>query len=349
MDKIRIVNWLLTRKCNLKCDYCAIIRNYPEMPVQYPSIGHYMKNQMSYQYVIEVLDMIKAHNQDAFHIFYGGEPMLFSGLHHVINHCNDNDIHYTIISNNTPEIQHLIKDLFNRTDYIQGFTSSVDPITDEEISSMKLQRVSKSLEGLKKLKEIQGKGKVKDVVAEITVMKNNLQYLYKLVEHLSQNEINSDITFIDIAKNKFYDFSNIRNKNLLVTKEDAKDVMESLLKSNFNIHMKEVLLPAILNILPSEMDCELEKNVHNISIDADGSVRLCLRIRGVLTPTIMAVDMIDRENDFCLSPMIKEAITEDKKKYCEFCNHTCLLMSKIIDKEESTAAELVHLSRRQGE
>jgi molybdenum cofactor biosynthesis enzyme MoaA len=349
MDKIRIVNWLLTRKCNLKCDYCAIIRNYTEMPAQYPSIGHYMKNQMSYQYVIEVLDMIKAHNPDAFHILYGGEPMLFDGLHHVINHCNDNDIHYTIISNNTPEIQSLIKNLFDKTDYIQGFTSSVDPITDEEISSMKLQRVTKSLEGLSKLKEIQGKGKVKDVVAEITVMKNNLQYLYKLVEHLSKNEINSDITFIDIAKNKFYDFSNIRDKKLLVTKEDAKDVMESLLKSNFNIHMKEVLLPATLNILPSEMDCELEKNVHNISIDADGSLRLCLRIRGILTPTIMAIDIIDRENDFCLSPMVREAIREDKKKYCELCNHTCLLMSKIIDNEESTAAELVHLSRRQGD
>lgn len=348
MDKIRIVNWLLTRKCNLKCDYCAIVRNYPDMPVQYPGISHYMKNQMSYQYVIEVLDMIKAHNPDVFHILYGGEPMLFDGLHHVINHCNDNNIHYTIISNNTPEIQQLIKNLFDKTDYIQGFTSSVDPVTDEEVKSMKLQRVAKSLEGLSKLKEIQAKGKVKDVVAEITVMKNNLQYLYKLVEHLSKNEINSDITFIDIAKNKFYDFSNIRDPKLLVTKEDAKDVMESLLKSNFNIHMKEVLLPATLNILPSEMDCELEKNVHNISIDADGTLRLCLRIRGILTPTIMAIDIIDRENDFYLSPMVREAIIEDKKKYCELCNHTCLLMSKIIDKEESTAADLVHLSRRQG-
>lgn len=349
MDTIRIVNWLLTRKCNLKCDYCAIVRNYPNMPNLYPTIGHYMKNQMSYQYVIEVLDMIKAHNADAFHIFYGGEPLLFTGLHHVVNHCNENDIYYTIISNNTQDIQPLIKDLFDKTDYIQGFTSSVDPVTDTEFSSMKLDRVTKSIEGLKKLKEIQAKGKVKDVVAEITVMKNNLKYLYQLIETLTKNEISSDVTFIDIAKTQFYDFSNITDPNLLVTKEDAKEVMNSLVNSKLDIHMKEILLSAILDILPSNMDCELEKNVHNISIDADGTLRLCLRIRGVLTPTIRADDIIDRENDFCLSSMVREAIAEDKKRYCKLCNHTCLLMSKIIDKEQSSAADLVHLDRRQGE
>ena len=349
MDTIRIVNWILTRKCNLKCDYCAIVRNYANMPDIYPTIGSYMKNQMSYQYVIEVLDMLKVHNPDVFNIFYGGEPMLFSELHEIINHCNDNDIHYTIISNNTPEIQPLIKDLFNRTDYIQGFTSSVDPVVSNKFSGTKLDRITKSIEGLKKLKEIQAKGKVKDVVAEITVMKNNLLYLYPLIETLTENEISSDITFIDIAKSQFYDFSNVTDSNLLVTQEDAKEIMTSLANSKLDIHMKEILLPAILDILPSNMNCELEKNVHNISIDANGMLRLCLRIRGVITPTICAEDIIDRENDFCLSPMVKEAIAEDKKRYCKLCNHTCLLMSKIIDNEESSAAELVHLDRRQGE
>lgn len=347
MSKVRIVNWLLTRKCNLKCDYCAIVKNYDGMPTEcYPRMKHYYKQQMTSFQVIDILDTIKRHNPDAFHIFYGGEPILFNGLNHVINHCNENEIHYTIISNNTQSIQHLIQKLFDETDYIQGFTSSVDPVVDQEFSSMKLDRVVKSIEGLKRLKEIQKQGKVKDVVAEITVMKNNLKYLYDLVRILTDEGISSDITFIDIAKNKYYDFSNIRDPKLLVTKEAAKDVIDRLLISNFNIHMKDTLLPVIYEILPSDMDCELEKGVHNIAIDADGTLRLCLRIKGVITPTIRADDFIDDRGD--VTEYTRIAIAEDKKRYCQFCNHTCLLMSKIIDSDESSSSDLVHLDRRRG-
>lgn len=346
MSKVRIVNWLLTRKCNLKCDYCAIVKNYKDMPKEcYPEMKHYYKNQLTSYQVIDILDSIKRHNPDAFHIFYGGEPLLFNGLSHVINYCNDKSIHYTIISNNTPEIQPLIKKLFDETEFIQGFTSSVDPVFVNEESS-KLDRVMKSIEGLKRLKEIQKQGKVKDVVAEITVMKHNVNYLYDLVKVLTDEGISSDITFIDIAKNNHYDFSNIKDPNLLVTKEEAKQVMDRLINSDLDIHMKDVLLPIIYEILPSEMNCELEKGVHNISIDADGTLRLCLRIKGVITPTIRADDFIDDRGN--VTEYTRAAIAEDKKRYCQLCNHTCLLMSKIIDNEESSAADLVHLDRRQG-
>jgi MoaA/NifB/PqqE/SkfB family radical SAM enzyme len=349
MSKIRIVNWLLTRKCNLKCDYCAIVKDYKGMPPEYPKMVHYYHDQMTSLHVIEILNTIKRNNPEAFHIFYGGEPMLFNGLSHIINHCNDNNIYYTIISNNTPAVQPLIKKLFDETEYVQGFTSSVDPIFCEDGSYLehtKLDRVLKSIEGFRRLKEIQKQGKVKDVVAEITVMKNNIMHLYDLVKILTDEGISSDITFIDIAKNDYYDFSNIKDPNLLVTKDEAAGVMEKLLKSDLNIHMKETLLPAIFNILPSEMDCELEKGVHNISIDSDGTLRLCLRIKGVITPTIRADDFIDDRGN--VTEYTRVAISEDKKRYCKLCNHTCLLMSKIIDNSESSSADLVHLDRRQG-
>lgn len=346
-SKIRIVNWLLTRKCNLKCDYCAIVRNYKNKPEQYPDISHYAYNQMDNQYVIKVLSIFKIHNPDMFHIFYGGEPILSFGLSNIINYCNKENIQYTIISNNTPEIQHLITDLFNKTDYIQGFTSSVDPVLDShEFDSLKLDRVTKSIEGLRRLKEIQIQGKVKDVVAEITVMKHNIKYLYNLVKTLSDSDINSDVTFIDIAKSPYYDFANISDEKLLVTAEEAQEQMNLLLNSNLNLHMKEVLIPGILKILPSNMDCEIDKNLHNITIDADGTLRLCLRIRGINTPKLYAHEVLTPGNPQAISPSAHELIKTDKKEYCKLCNHTCHLMSKYIDENDTGVDDLVHKNKR---
>ena len=38
MDTIQIANILLTRRCNLRCDYCSIVRDYAKMPFEYPKI-----------------------------------------------------------------------------------------------------------------------------------------------------------------------------------------------------------------------------------------------------------------------------------------------------------------------
>jgi len=343
MNKIRIVNWLLTRRCNLNCDYCAIVKDYDLKPPQYPDMRYYAKNEMTTSYVQNVLKLIKEHNPEAFHIFYGGEPLLRKDLPDIINFCNHYNIHYTIISNNTPQIQPLIKRLFEETDYIQGFTSSVDPVLDSTNTSK--DRIVKSIEGFKQLVEIKKQGKIKDVVAEITVMKHNVEYLYDLVKKLSENGINSDITFIDISKNPYYDFANVYDVNQLVTKEEAREPIEKLLKSDFDIHMKDQLLPMIYASLPSNMDCKIDRTLHNISIDADGSVRLCLRIRGVVTPSRIRAHELFFNNE--VSTFATLSIKEDKRRYCQLCNHTCHLMSQIINSGESEFKDLIHKNKRE--
>ena len=105
---IHIVNWILTRRCNLKCEYCRIIRNYENQPKEYPSIGYYVKNEMSTEVIKRSLLKIKKHNKNCFNIFYGGEPALRKDLGEIINFSNENNIHYTVISNNTPAIKKYI-------------------------------------------------------------------------------------------------------------------------------------------------------------------------------------------------------------------------------------------------
>lgn len=343
MSKIRIVNWLLTRKCNLKCDYCAIVKDYSMIPAKYPRIAHYMRNEMSTETVINGLTKFKAHNPDIFHIFYGGEPMLRKDLPDIINFCNKENIHYTIISNNTPAVKPLIQKLLDQTDEVKGFTASVDPVYDE-IDSKK-DRVRKSIHGLKSLIEL--KKLIPDVVAEITVMKHNVKNLYPLIQELTDNGINSDVTFIDIAKSMYYDFSNIWDENLLVNRSaELGKQFELIMKNNVDVHMKEILIPAIWDSLPSNMDCEIDKGLHNISVDADGSIRLCLRVRGTFTPNLINLRNLFYNDQ--VAHFTKMTIHQDKKKYCKLCNHTCQIMSRVIDQENLGPEDLVHLDKREG-
>ena len=343
MSKIRIVNWLLTRKCNLKCDYCAIVKNYEGMPEEYPPMSHYVKNEMTTSDVIEGLFQFKEHNPDAFHILYGGEPLLRKDLATIISFCNREDIHYTIISNNTLEILPLIIKLKQNVEgKIKGFTASIDPVFFDESQSE--DSIRKSLQGFASLKAM--KDDVEDVVAEITVMKHNQQYLYQLVQMLTDHGINSDITFVDIAKSPYYDFSNIYDRELLVGPSAMlADQFQKINDNDVDVHMKNVLLPGMWGTLPSNMDCEIEKNLHNVSVDADGTIRLCLRIRGVSAPKLVTIkDLFDQDHN--VSPIAHAAIKNDKKMYCKLCNHTCHLMSKYIDQNNLSPDDLVHLDRR---
>jgi len=349
MSLIRIVNWILTRKCNLDCDYCAIVKDYKNMPRQYPQMKHYIQEEMSTEVVINALKAFKQQNPNMFHIFYGGEPLLRQDLPDIINFCNENEIYYTIISNNTPEIQSLMARLFNETDYVEGFTSSVDPIFNHPGYAGE-DRIRKSVEGMKRLKEIQARGDVKDVVAEITVMNENQNFLYDLVSELSEDEIYSDITFVDIAKNPYYDFSNVTDPGQLVKPsfELAEMLSRMKLDNDLFIHMKDELIPEMFNTLPSNFDCDLDLGVHNVTVDADGTMRLCLRIRGTLTPHIHVSELFEKENPEAVTRDFFELMCMDKRRYCKLCNHSCLMMSKHIDREGYGEDDLVHADKREG-
>ncbi len=339
MNKIQIVNWLITRRCNLHCDYCRIVKNYKNQPSIYPPMKHYIENEMPTEAIIEGLRRLKLHNPDCFNIIYGGEPLLRPDLHQIINYCNKNEIAYTIISNNTEKVQPLMEELFKKVKYVEGFTASIDPIIFDTNKHSR-DEFRKSLAGLTKLKEY--KDKIKDVVAEITVTNENLNYLLPLVRVLTDNGINSDITFVDIAKNEHYDFSDVENDDILVKKSaDLRTIINTLIDGNYNVHMKNTLLPKIYDILPSELDCKLDEDYHTACIDADGSLRLCLRIKAEATPSNFNIsNMLDENGN--LNEYLQESIRYDKSKFCLKCNHSCYLMGELLSKGLDNSSNLIH-------
>jgi MoaA/NifB/PqqE/SkfB family radical SAM enzyme len=345
MNKIQIVNWLLTRRCNLHCDYCRIVRNYKTKPKEYPHMKHYIENEVKTHIILSFLDNLKKHNPEAFVIWYGGEPLLRSDLPDIINYCNDNNIHYTIISNNTEKIQPQMQKLLSKVKHIEGFTASIDPIIFNENKYMN-DTFKKSLSGIGELEKYSNI--IKDVVAEITVTNENLGYLYPLVKELTKLGINSDITFVDISKSPYYDFSNVEDDDILVKKSARlREIINRIIDEKLNVHMRDSLLPKIYDILPSELDCGIDKDFHNLCVDADGSVRLCLRVRGTATPVNFNLNNIldDKGN---LNEFISVTIDYDKKNFCLKCNHSCYIMSKMISEEEDNFNNLIHSDIRKG-
>lgn len=347
MDKIQIVSLLLTRRCNLRCSYCALVRDYKGKPKSYPDMKYYHKHEMTTNDVIRILAKLKLHNPDVFVIVYGGEPLLRKDLAQIINFCNEEDIHYTIISNNSNEIQPLLENLFVEVEYINGFTASIDPVIVAKDGEFDEDRVKKSVAGYIKMIAYNTlyKDLINDLVAEITVDNETVPYLYKLVRMLTDVGINSDITFIDIAHSPYYDFSNVTDKSLLVERSpELEKQFDKIFQEKLDVHMGRKLYNEIWDILPSNMDCGLEKDVHNLTIDADGSCRLCLRIRGTMTPKIHAQDAFLKDGR--ISPTLKDFISKDKAKYCRGCNWPCILQSKLASKGSKYVDQLIHRDRR---
>jgi MoaA/NifB/PqqE/SkfB family radical SAM enzyme len=343
---VRIVNWLLTRRCNLKCDYCGIVRdtNCKEWK-GLPSISYYKDNEITADRVITLLNKFRTYNPDIFHIFYGGEPFLRGDLGYIIRYCNRSDIDYTIISNCTNDVRGKILRVMDEVGGFKGITGSIDPVVLQEPDNSQIQL--KSAAALKFLTGIVMY--VKDVVAEVTMTKDTVKQTYDLIKMLSDVGIYTSLSAIDISKNDMYDFSAIKDKNQLVEQTiELKELFYKLmLDESLLIHMKHQILPTLFNYIDSSYNCEVEKTLHNLTIDADGSVRTCLRIKGVHTPTaINDRNLFNRthgfsEDTFSLNPYLFKSIADDRENFCKGCNHTCMMMSKYVEDHENEANKII--------
>lgn len=344
---INICNHLLTRRCDLSCNFCRITKDYKEKPKEYPKKDILIKNESSTEFIIETLRRLKLNNHKMFHIFYGGEPLLRCDLPQIIKYCNENEIFYTIISNVTKkENRKIIIDMAN-TIGIKGLSFSIDPIIySSNIDIVDKDRYLKSLVALNFIDELNSKCYIEDLVAEITCDRTNFNFLPLLVKELTNKGVYSSITFIDVAKSNYYDFSNIEpleyEKLLIENNEDVKLVIDEVIddRNNLLVHMKN-MVKEYYKLLPSNFDCEIDKNLHNLTIDSDGTVRLCLRIRGCNTPHKKILEYIDKDGN--INNILINSIIEDKSKYCLLCNWTCVLQSKQVEDKISEQNDILHI------
>jgi len=323
---INIVSLILTRRCNLRCEYCRISgdTDYILSPREYPTSTYYYNNEKSAEYWIDIIDKLIHYNKDIFFILFGGEPFLYNDLYKIINYMNKKEIFYTIISNCT--IRDKMDKFFSDVNKVNGFTASIDPGFWLQCVSNNDCENYKSHIGFDYLKYLIKENLVEDPVAEITVDNDNIIYLEETVRILTDEGITSDITVLDIAKNNYYDFSSISREDQLVQKNSyASKIFDNLIEGNYKIHMKEILLPELYDILSANLDCKLENGLTNITIDSDGSLRTCLRIRGREVPKFYIQDLLDSYRNI----LVMEAYKQDKQTLCLKCSWSCPIISKL--------------------
>jgi len=304
------------------------------MPDCYRSIKQYADEELYPSQWIDIIERLVANNPDVFLILYGGEPFLYPGLKDVVKFCNESNVSYTIISNNTPIARTRAYEIFSALGPFKGFTSSVDPValmSDEELGVLSKSAkdiVEKSRLGLENLAKMKKDGISEDVVAEITVTNMSLPFLYDTILQLTNNGVWSSITVVDDKKSDYYDFSSVEDQSQMLTKSDAESIFlrikEDAEAGILKVHIPS-LLPRLLDILPSCMKCSIRNDLHNVTIDADGTMRLCLRIRGERCPDILAKTAFSKNGQ--VNKLLKKAIKRDYDKVCLGCNWTCPLMS----------------------
>lgn len=327
---INIASLILTRKCNLKCEYCRISGDidYILAPREYKRSTYYYGNEKEPNFWIDVIDRLRRHNKDIFFILFGGEPFMYDGLSEIVKEMNFMGCYYTIISNCTMVEE--IKNFFDDVGSVMGFTASIDP--GFWICGDRGHEGTKSIVGFEMLKYLIRENAVADPVAEVVVDNDNIIYLEETVKRLSEAGITSSISTLDIAKNNYYDFSSITVTDQLVSKSDyTKKVFDNIINGNYKVHMKEVVLQKIYDILPAELDCELEKDFNNMSIDSDGVIRLCSRIRGREVPKFKVSEIIDENGNIIQKIFLPFMLSceQDKQTLCNGCSWTCQMMSKI--------------------
>ena len=357
-QKIKIINQLWTRKCNLSCDYCRIalscFGNYICRPKDYPNAQYYIDNEKDADWWCELNRRLYLHNKEALNILYGGEIFFHPGHLDILKYLSEIGSNYTIITSANEAIVPKINKMFEEIGKVKGFTCSIDPgfwiHESNEREELKDDEVYKSKQGFEFLKYVKENDLAEDIVAEITVCNDTLKYLGDTIQMLSDNGIYSDITFVDVAKNNFYDFSSVTNEDeiikleevpkeywysksgpeiiLLQCKELENQFKKKLDKYGLLIHMRDKIFDILYEILPSNGDCLIEENYHNMTIDSDGRLRLCLRIRGSDVPEFEATNVLDKHGEFTAKfKKIQEAIYSDKSVLCSGCNWTCPYMS----------------------
>jgi len=272
IKKLKIIesSVYLTRKCNLACQYCKIIKTV--LPVELTT-GQWME-------AFDILDNLGIR----FVNIAGGEPTILKGLGELIRHLNSKtSMQYSLVSNsifNNRKLDELVDA------GLKTFVASVDVIEGE---TSDLGNLRKSNAGLKMLKKLQARG-VPELCGNIVINGRNINSVMSVVRYLNDHGFWTSICPIVWGKGDKWEEIEKGDESYKLT-EAHKDKLEEIAGELLVMKKRgDLILPTedyIKNMstfgIGCDWKCHLEKKSPyppRLFIDADGSIMSCINFRG---------------------------------------------------------------------
>jgi MoaA/NifB/PqqE/SkfB family radical SAM enzyme len=256
------VEWLFTRRCNLRCNYCKIVKN-PDLECQ----------ETNTEEAKRIVSIIADNWPGAPIVFFGGEPTVRDDLPDVIAKAVEKKVKPIVISNSV----RVLKD----EDYTKRLVDSgLDNWSISYDGPNKLLpdnsvRV-KSTSGLNAIRMFRDKYGFRDLVACITVSRQNIDALPKIVEFLTKEGVWSICTPLQIG-GVGYDYSCGYPRDLPTQEqvdESANVLMSMSASGNYLMHNRPVWFESWPNyFIEQTWKCH-DKSI--LTLDADGYLRQCV-------------------------------------------------------------------------
>ena len=329
---MKMVQCLLTRKCNIHCEYCCIAGNidYADRPSEYPNGKTLKNNEVDANYWIDILTRYHKHDSGVYFILWGGEPFMDpKKLTAIVRALNRLDAGYTISTNAMKK--RAIRDFFKDIGQVHGFSVSIDPGFERDDVRVKMDEYRKSRDGFETIKYVIENRFARDPSAVMTLSSESAPFAPATMKHLIDHGVSVFLNLLSSQKNPYYDFPGKGTWHSCEPTDETRGVFDALKEFSGKQHTTKGILDDMFAVLPENFDCEIERDLHNITIEPDGALRMCCNIRGVLSPRNRTEDILDSDGKLIENGMtrFKADIAVDKRKYCQKCALTCMMMSKL--------------------
>jgi len=314
-----VITWLPTRRCNLKCEYCRIRDN------QFPEL---MESDIH-----RVISVFKKHFSDAFLVVLGGDVTVW-GKQRMIRFVNAlSSLNYAIVTNGVLIDESYLEELMIAG--LKNLSLSVDP-------QGCMDRSKKSVKALELISLARRLG-LKDRHATLTLDRKNFKDAPKLVKTLTKEGCWAEITPYIAHPSPDYDFG-FYSESLTFKKSDyfaLRSVMKELVemkKAGYLIHnTSDYLLEFASNVCGEKYPWRC-KGMVNLVVDADGTLRPCLHLRGREIKQFNVLKWLQQGN----VPYgdIHLAWRKDVEQQCEGCYWNCQWEAeRVYDKHKHLGVE----------
>jgi len=288
----------VTRKCNLRCSYCGVVKKdsqEPELDIE------------GWKKVFDATEKLGV----GMHVIFGGEPMFRQDINQIIGYLNGHSLPYALISNATYSVERYME--LN----LKQISCSVDLIKDFNVkqhNELKSQRGTKLL--LEMVKE------VPDALANMGLCSWNLRLVPDIVKFFTDHNIwvITSPLHDDPDNHDFWMYRYTGPHNDRIKPEQQKDIewyceqMLDLKKQGYLIHQFEPFFEEYFPKYGVGLDWHC-KEPALLTIDSDGSLMCCIDLRGERVSKYKIWDLIDPEK-------LKQ-FKKDFKKDVQVCPGCC--------------------------